>query len=211
MKSRISLSVASSLICIGHYNVAIAQDVDTQSTEGVINTRELEVITVSAERVTSDAQKTATALSVYNGSELASKGVTSAESLATVDPSVNFTKNNGVPYIAIRGIASTDTTEIGDPSVPVSRDGFFTNRPYALQLGMYDLDRIEVLKGPQGTLNGRNSTGGLLNVFVKRPGFEDGYISAEIGNYSARNAEFGIDWRLTDTIQTRFSGTPEFR
>lgn len=66
MKSRISLSVASSLICIGHYNVAIAQEVDTQSTEDVINTRELEVITVSAERVTSDAQKTATALSVYN-------------------------------------------------------------------------------------------------------------------------------------------------
>ncbi|WP_058817387.1 TonB-dependent receptor [Sphingopyxis sp. H050] len=164
-------------------------------------------IVVTAQRVESSAQKTPISLTVYSGEDLADQGITDIKSLAAADPSVNFTSNNGTPYVAIRGIASTDTTEIGDPSVPFSRDGFFTNRPYALQLGMYDVARVEVLKGPQGTLNGRNSTGGLINVITNRPSRDTGaYGSVEVGNYGTFNGELGVNAGISDAVQVRVSG-----
>ncbi|RVU02286.1 hypothetical protein EOE18_17385 [Novosphingobium umbonatum] len=167
----------------------------------------LQEIIVTAQRTESAAQKTPIALTIYTGSDLANQGVNNVAALAAVDPSVNFTSNNGTAYVAIRGIASTDTTEIGDPSVPVARDGFFTNRPYSLQLGMYDLARVEVLKGPQGTLNGRNSTGGLVSIITNRPGKTiGGYGSAEVGNFGAFNGEMGVNLAFSDMVQARVSG-----
>ena len=127
--------------------------------------------------------------------------------LSAVDPSVNFTASAGAAYIAVRGIASTDLTEIGDPAVPIARDGFFTNRSYGLFSSFYDVDRVEVLKGPQGTLYGRNSTGGLINVLTRRPGKElGGYASADFGNYGAVNLEGAFNLPLGDMLALRVSG-----
>ena len=102
-------------------------------------------IVVTANRVESASQKTATALTVYSGADLVSRGVTNVASLATIDPSINVVSSTGSAYVALRGIASTDVTEIGDPAVPIARDGFYTNRSYSIQATMYDLSRVEVL------------------------------------------------------------------
>ncbi|MBT0670915.1 TonB-dependent receptor [Novosphingobium profundi] len=165
-------------------------------------------IIVTANRVASSAQDTATALNVYSGDALRDQGIASVRDLTAIDPSVNMATSTGSAYVAVRGIASTDVTEIGDPSVPVARDGFFTNRSFSLASSMYDLDRIEVLKGPQGTLQGRNSTGGLISIITKRPSFENGgYASLEVGNYGTFNSELGANLALTDTLAVRASGT----
>ncbi|WP_242151845.1 TonB-dependent receptor [Sphingomonas sp. BAUL-RG-20F-R05-02] len=171
------------------------------------STQQIGDIVVTANRVASSAQKTPTALTVYSGADLAAAGVTSVANLARVDPSVNFTARNGGGYIAVRGIASTDVTEIGDPSVPIARDGFFTNRSFSIPTSMYDLQRVEVLKGPQGTLFGRNSTGGLISLVTRRPGKElGGNFALEGGNYGTVNAEAGVDIPVGDRLQLRFSG-----
>lgn len=168
---------------------------------------QLQDIIVTANRVESSAQKTATALTVYSGADLAAAGVTNVTNLQRIDPSVNIVSSTGAAYVAIRGIASTDVTEIGDPSVPIARDGFFTNRSFSIATSIYDLQRVEVLKGPQGTLFGRNSTGGLISLITRRPGKDlGGNFSIEAGNYKTVNAEAGIDIPLASWAQLRLSG-----
>lgn len=164
-------------------------------------------IVVTAGKVESAAQDTPIALSVYSGDALADQGVNSIRDLAQIDPSVNVTNATGAAYVAVRGIASTDTTEIGDPSVPIARDGFFVNRSFSISSSMYDVARIEVLKGPQGTLQGRNSTGGLVSIITNRPEMRDGgYASVEVGNFDTFNGEIGANLSLSDTIAVRASG-----
>lgn len=165
-------------------------------------------IIVTANRTASSAQDTPTALNVYSGDALRDAGIASVRDLASIDASVNISPSAGAAYVAVRGIASTDVTEIGDPSVPVSRDGFYTNRSFSLNSSMYDLARIEVLKGPQGTLNGRNSTGGLVSIITNRPQFVNGgYSAVEVGNFGAFTGEMGANLAVSDTFAIRASGT----
>lgn len=183
---------------------ALAQDAGNESQDSA----GLGDIIVTANRTASSAQDTPTALNVYSGDALRDAGIASVRDLATIDPSVNISPSAGAAYVAVRGIASTDVTEIGDPSVPVSRDGFYTNRSFSLNSSMYDLSRIEVLKGPQGTLNGRNSTGGLVSIITNRPKFENGgYASVEAGNFGTFNGEMGANLALSDSFAIRASGT----
>jgi iron complex outermembrane recepter protein len=164
-------------------------------------------IVITANRVASTAQTTPISLTAYTGEDLAAAGVASVATLQTVDPSVNFTQRTGSGFVAVRGIASTDVTEIGDPSVPIARDGFFTNRGFSINTSFYDIARIEVLKGPQGTLFGRNSTGGLISIITRRPGDElGGNFSLELGNYDTVNAEAGVDLPVSEFAELRFSG-----
>jgi iron complex outermembrane receptor protein len=98
--------------------VAHAQDnaaPQAGAAEGAGNGPGLAEIVVTANRAESSAQKTAVALTVYTGADLAQKGIANVQSLATMDPSVNVTSSTGSAYVAVRGIASTDVTEIGDP------------------------------------------------------------------------------------------------
>lgn len=165
-------------------------------------------IVVTANRVASSAQDTPIALNVYTGAKLAEQGVNTVRDLAQIDPSVNVTNSTGAAYVAVRGIASTDVTEIGDPSVPITRDGFFVNRSFSISSSFYDVARIEVLKGPQGTLQGRNSTGGLVSIVTNRPEMRTGaYGSIEAGNYKTINGEAGVNVQLADGFAVRASGT----
>lgn len=200
MKYAILLASASILALPG---AALAQ-----STEGSeADNGGLGEIIVTANRTASSAQDTPIALNVYSGEALRNAGVATIGALTGIDPSVSISPSSGSSFVAVRGIASTDVTEIGDPSVPIARDGFYTNRPFSLNSSMYDLARVEVLKGPQGTLNGRNSTGGLISIVTNRPVFVNGgYANVEVGNYSTFNGEMGANLALTDNLAIRASG-----
>jgi iron complex outermembrane receptor protein len=185
------------------------QPVDGAAADGqkAVAKADTNVVVVTANRVRTNAQTTAVALNVYNGAALAEAGVSNVQALQAIDPSVNVTSSNGAAYVAVRGIASTDTTETGDPAVPIARDGFFTNRSFSIASSMYDVERVEILKGPQGTLFGRNSTGGLINVITAKPREErGGYLSVDVGNYSTVNFEGAVNVPVSDKVQMRFSG-----
>ncbi|MEO6248132.1 MAG: TonB-dependent receptor [Sphingomicrobium sp.] len=172
---------------------------------------QLQDIVVTASRTQSSAQRTPIALTVYTGADLAAAGVTNVVSLQQVDPSINVTTSTGAAYVAIRGIASTDVTETGNPSVPISRDDFFTNRSFSIATSMYDLERVEVLKGPQGTLFGRNSTGGLIRLISRKPGKVASVNgSIEVGNFDTWNEELGADLPVGDKLQFRFAGIAHY-
>ena len=165
-------------------------------------------IVVTATRSETTAQKTPVALTVYGGSELLDRDIHTLNVLQTIDPSLQITQQTGTPYVGIRGIESTNTTEVGNPSVSVARDGFFVNRTYSLSAGFYDLERVEILKGPQGTLFGRNSTGGLINLISAKPNFNglSGYANATVGDYTLFGGEAALNLPVNDQIAFRFSG-----
>jgi iron complex outermembrane receptor protein len=166
----------------------------------------LEEVVVTAEKHEESAQKTAISMNVYNGEQLLSAGVTDVQTLTRVDPSINFTSSTGAAYVSVRGVASTDLTETGDPAVAVSRDGFFTNRSWGLFASMYDVARVEVLKGPQGTLYGRNTAGGVVNIISQLPTKEfGGYAAVNAGEYGTLDAEGAINLPLSDAVQLRVS------
>ncbi|BEV01809.1 TonB-dependent receptor [Novosphingobium olei] len=202
-----ALMIGASTLALPH--VAMAQGAaQDAAANGASSEDGLKEIIVTATRAETSAQKTAVALTVYTGADLAEKGIATVQALSAIDPSVNVTSATGAAYVAVRGVASTDVTEVGDPSVPIARDGFYTNRSFSIGTSMYDIARVEVLKGPQGTLNGRNSTGGLVSIITNRPGKDAGtYGSIEVGNYNALNVEAGANVPVNDRLQFRISGT----
>ena len=165
---------------------------------------ELQEVVVTAEHVKEDVQKTPIAMSVYGSDFLKQEAVKDVQDLSAVAPDVNFSEAAGSPIITVRGISSLDTTENGDPAVTVDVDGFYLNRPYSLDATLYDIDRIEVLRGPQGTLNGRNSVGGAINIVTAQPTHDfASYASIAYGNYNALDLQGMVNLPLSDTVQLR--------
>lgn len=175
---------------------------------GTSSPQQVEEVVVTATRDKTSAQRTPVALNVYSGQALEQQDIHNVLALQSIDPSLNITLATGTPYIALRGVESTNTTEVGNPAVSVARDGFFTNRTFSLANAFFDLDRVEVLKGPQGTLFGRNSTGGLVDIISATPklGSFGGYGVVEAGNYNLENVEAALNLPVGDTLAVRLSG-----
>jgi iron complex outermembrane receptor protein len=189
----------------------LAADNATANGAGGTGDATLEEIVVTAEHREENSQKTAISMDVFSAKDIQAEDIHDIESLTRIDPSINITTSTGSAYIAVRGIASTDLTETGDPAVAVARDGFFTNRGYGLFSSLYDVARIEVLKGPQGTLYGRNSVGGEINIITQRPTNDfGGYVTAEAGNFDAMNLEGAVNLPVSDIVQMRVSAISRY-
>ena len=113
--------------------------------------------------------------------------MTNPTDLQDVVPNLSIDRAGGGVQITIRGVTSTDTTEKGDPSAAFMLDGVYIARPQAQEASFYDIARVEVLRGPQGTLYGRNTTAGLVNVITNRPTFDEfgGSVNLAAGNEGA--------------------------
>lgn len=160
-------------------------------------------VVVTAERFTSTESKTPISMEVLNQNDLATKGIIDFVTLSQQDPSINFDSGNGNGFFTVRGISGTGG--IG-PAIPIAFDGFFYNLPYIFNNVLYDMDRVEVLRGPQGTLFGRNASGGLINVVTSNPTHAfGGYGEITFGNYNALNTEGAINLPFSDRLQFRAS------
>ena len=136
----------------------------------------LDDIVVTAQRRESSVQRTALAITAIGGEDLRSREINSIENLAPSLPNVNFGKNVGFARIAIRGVGF-DTTVIGQEGrVAYHTDGVYISRPSAAIASFFDVNRVEVVRGPQGTLYGRNATAGAINVITNDP-------EARLGGY----------------------------
>ncbi len=166
----------------------------------------IEEIVVTAEKREASAQKTAIALDVVTGDTLQKNNVSDIAQLQTIAPGVQIGALSTATIVTVRGVSSRDITEIGDPAVAINLDGIFLQRPSGMNAAFFDLERIEVLRGPQGTLYGRNATGGVVNLITKRPTQEfGGYAAVSFGNYKTLNAEGVINIPLSDTLAMRAS------
>ena len=163
-------------------------------------------IVVTAERREGQVQKTPIAMSVFTPAKLTQNNVTNLQTLITIAPSVNFGLSRSQVLVSIRGISSRDGTEIGDPAVSISTDGFYYQRAIGLNDSQFDLERVEVLRGPQGTLYGRNATGGAINFITAKPvDHFEGSAKFGYGNFDDVTTEGMINVPVTDWFDVRAS------
>ncbi len=170
----------------------------------------LEEIVVTAQRRQESAQTVPIALSVLSGEELAARGIESINQLQYVTPSLEVEPQfgSGQPGFRLRGVGFTDYVSNNTPTVGTYVDEVAYPLPIMTQGLLFDLDRVEVLRGPQGTLYGRNTTGGAINFVTKKPtqDFNAG-VSAEYGRYDLFKAEGYVSGPLTDALRARFSAS----
>ena len=205
--SRLISGTAAGMALVVAIPLASAQGTDTPDAQGASQGRtELAEVVVTAEKRTTSAQNTAIALAVIDTQTLKENGINDIAGLATLSPNVVFGQNAGATTVAVRGVSSRDVTEIGDPAVAINIDGIFLQRPTGMNASFYDLERIEILRGPQGTLYGRNATGGVVNIITAKPTQEfGGYAAVTAGNYNTANMEGAVNVPLTDTLAMRAS------
>lgn len=191
-------------LCASSVAAQTTKEVGPESTTQASDTGD---IVVTATRSETFLSKTPIAVTALNAEQLTRGGVTDATQLQTSVPNlqVSRTGNGGYLQVTIRGITSGDTSEKGDPSVSFMSDGIYIARPYAQDVALYDLNRIEVLRGPQGTLFGRNTTAGVIQVVSNKPriGEFSGSLDASLGNYGARNLTGALNIPVNDGVALR--------
>lgn len=164
-------------------------------------------IVVTAQFRTESAQKTAISIDVLSADTLARAGVAQATDLSRLSPGVQITQGGSALQIYIRGAGDFATTGYSNAAVAQAYDGVFAARSQYVAGTFYDLERVEVLKGPQGTLYGRNATGGAINILPAQPklGDVEGYVSAGFQNYTGVSGEAAINVPLGDKVAVRAS------
>ncbi|BFM14060.1 TonB-dependent receptor [Maricurvus nonylphenolicus] len=173
----------------------------------------IEEIIVTAQKRAESVQDVAAAISAVGGSKLDEMGITDAESLVLAVPGMHFSQSGSNTRITVRGIGSEQTTVTGDPGVAFHIDGVYQTRASAGSALFYDLDRVEVLRGPQGTLYGRNATGGSVNLISNRPTQEfEGNVEVQLGDYNHQRLRGVVNAPLIDDkLAMRVSAQQETR
>ena len=169
----------------------------------------IEEVIVSAEKRNESLQDVSLSVTALTESELETKNITDFVGLSAIAPGVTVAKNEGYKtIISIRGVGDeTNQNAIAAPSVALHMDGIFIASKFSLRTDFIDLERIEVLRGPQGTLFGQNSTGGTINVISQKPSFDEikGKADLALGNYGLLKYRGALNIPLTENIATRMS------
>jgi iron complex outermembrane recepter protein len=156
-------------------------------------------IIVTAQRREETLQRVPIAVSAITGDDLRAAGAQTIEGLQSSVPNLNIGQNNGVARITIRGVGLDNNSPSAEGSIAFHLDGVYVQRSQAALAGLFDLARVEVLRGPQGTLYGRNATGGSINVITARPTNEfSGYIRASYGSRNQIGLEGAASGALID-------------
>ena len=172
------VSVLLALMATGAVDDALAQ-----GSPSVV----LEEIIVTAQKREQSLQELPLSVTALSAEDLQRAGTVNLTDIRTLVPGLSI-DNTESPQVALRGITSNNLLPTGDPAVATHYNGVYIGRPSALRSSFFDLARVEVLKGPQGILYGRNATGGTINVIYNRPEFDtNGYVDTQFGNYGYAN------------------------
>ncbi|WP_044559915.1 TonB-dependent receptor, partial [Azospirillum sp. B4] len=170
---------------------------------------QLDEIVITAERREQSLQTAPVAVSALGGAALKEAGVADVSDLTRSVPSVVIAPAaGGVPQVYVRGVGTFASNAYAEQSVAVNLDGVYISRPAGANGFFYDLQRVEVLKGPQGTLYGRNASGGAVNVLPETPKLDKTSAAAtlDIGNYDLRKGDAYVNVPLSDKAALRASG-----
>lgn len=163
----------------------------------------LETIMVTANRREENLQEAPIAISAFGGEEIAKLGFTEVDDLAQQTPSLQFNTEFGTtkPAVFLRGIGTNDRSITATPSVALYSDQVLVGLQTGQTFQLFDLERIEVLRGPQGTLYGRNTTGGAVNFIARKPSGDAGANAiATFGRFGRVEVEGGIDIPVIDDV-----------
>ncbi len=173
------------------------------------NPDELEEVVVTAQKREQSLQVVPISITAFSADQMRALGMTNTLDIASQTPGVVLTTaTSGTVTIlpTVRGVSQNDYSEHQEMPNAVYIDEAYVSAPGAISFSLFDMERSEVLRGPQGTLFGRNATGGALQFVTAKPTKEDtGYVDAEYGSYLTRRFEGAIGGTVTDAIQGRFS------
>ena len=169
----------------------------------------IEEVVVTAEKRAENIQNVPIAITAFTAADLQQKGVVDLHGLSNLTPNVTldagspFSGDSSVLSASIRGIGQDDFAFNLDPGVGVYVDGVYLGRTIGANVDLLDVDRVEVLKGPQGTLFGRNTIGGAINIVTRTPGdqfFVEGQVTT--GSFNRRDVALSADVPLTPNLLT---------
>ncbi|CDO38646.1 TonB-dependent receptor [Novosphingobium sp. KN65.2] len=166
-------------------------------------------IIVTANRREENVQRAALAVQAIDAQQLLRAGVSRPEDISKVATGVQIaTGGSGMPQVYIRGVGNYATNSNAEGAIAINVDGVYVSRGWAVRGAFFDLDRVEALKGPQGTLYGRNASGGALNIITKRPvlGENGGYFTVNAGNYDLLSGEAAANVAVSQDLAIRISG-----
>ncbi len=207
MKAVLLASVA--IVGLGAPGIALAQDsaataesAEAQESDG------LDEIVVTAQRREENLQKTALAVSAVTGDDLTKSGITETANLGKLVPSLVVQPTGGTTSFFLRGVGTVSQNSFAENAIAFNFNGIYVGRPTAPTGVFYDLERVEVVKGPQGTLYGRNATGGAINVIPKKPklGEFSGEALFEYGNYDSKKGSLALNIPLGEIAALRLAG-----
>lgn len=167
----------------------------------------LQEIVVTAQRREESLQHAAIAVTAVSGDKLAQAGAVKVEDLTQLVPSLQVAAAAGpYPLFYMRGVGNFNGNALSDSALALNLDGVYLARPSSAAGMFYDISRLEVLKGPQGTLYGRNATGGAINVITNKPTDDlSGEFTADFGNYRAKNFDGYINVPFSSVVKARLS------
>ena len=161
-------------------------------------------IIVTAQKREESLQDAAVAVTAIGGDRLQNQQINNLQDLQVAVPAVTFGNDFNMAKVFIRGVGANTSTTGSSTGVALHVDGVYVARAEAQLTSLFDLERVEVLRGPQGTLYGRNAVGGSINLISAKPSaFLEGYVRANFGNYSHLVTEAAIGGPVTDGVRFR--------
>ena len=191
-------------------SIVVEPDADPQGSSAVGDGAEVEALIVTAQKREENIQDVPIAISAFSQKALEEQKIEGGFDLLKAIPNVTFSKNNFTSYnFSIRGIGTKAVSATTDPGVAVSFNNIALLQNRLFEQEYFDIDRVEVLRGPQGTLYGRNATAGVINVITAKPHLGEfrGWVKGEVGNYDTKRISAMVNVPLVeDKLAIRVAG-----
>lgn len=210
------LLYSSSLVALSFCQAAHAQEAPTEQ-PAERQSSGLGEIVVTGTRIATNVQDVPIAITAVTAEALEERQITTFADLGNIVPNATFRKSQGIygagVQVNLRGIGQTDTQFSGEPAVAYYIDDVYYPFLFGSNFDLLDLDRVEVLRGPQGTLFGRNAISGAVNLVSRRPTFDDfgGYVEMTVGSYNRLEVRAGLNVPVTETLAVSASMVSKMR
>jgi iron complex outermembrane receptor protein len=207
---QIALALGSyvGVLAVGTPIAALAQ---TAPTSAARDSGELQVVTVSANRRAEDQQKVSVSVTAVTGETLAERNITNLSQMESMSAGFTFSQSGVDARPSIRGVRTENVAVNGDTTIGYFVDGVYKSRAQQAMLGFVDVARVEILRGPQGTLFGRNTFGGSVAITTVEPelGSFETHAGFEIGSFGKKRFNGALNLPVSDTVAVRLAGVVE--
>jgi iron complex outermembrane recepter protein len=218
VRAHVALTIASAMSALALVqSTAFAQSAPAADQSAAAPSDILQEVVVTAEFRTEKLQETPIAITAVNAEAMEQRNMTNLIDIANVAPNVTMFENSaafGKTNAAfIRGIGQSDfSLAAGEPGVGIYIDDVYFATTLGSAFDLYDLDNVEILRGPQGTLQGKNSIGGAINMHSKKPtGDGSGYVDVTLGDFGRRDMKAAYDLTVIDDVFLRVSAFSQYR
>lgn len=206
-KRRISATLPAALAGLLAAGGVMAQDSAGEADAADSANYMLEEVTVTAQRREQSLQEVPVSVTAISGDRVQEGGIMNVGDVAAETPNFTMTQFNiGEPQYYLRGIGNSNDSAGSDPAVGVFIDDVYIGRAGGTSTDLFDIERIEVVRGPHGTLFGKNVVGGAVSIYTQRPTPEfESRIGLTVGNYSQAMVRGLVNGRMTDNLSGKFS------